>query len=359
MSIKTIGKLYSVDGDLLARQYKRHISGFEDWELRDTAEEYVLFPENIVTHLSIDETCLSYDELYTIVTNKAFKGKKGSLVAMVKGTKAEVVIGVLRKISAGKRSLVKEETLDLSLSMQLIVKRSFPCTIQVSDRFHMQKLLGEALEEIRIKYRWEAIETENERIKLVRSQKRQYIPKTYENGETRRQLLARSKHLLQMHCSKWTDVQQKRGEVLFRLYPDIKECYDRYLELVQIYNLRINDRPTLMTKLARWYDRVYKMKLKCFNTVLQTLMNNYQTILNYFDNRSTNASAESFNAKVKAFRSQFRGVRDIPLFIFRLAKIFAKCRAPQLANTPASSSKHAARATPKGLAPPALCLSCP
>ena len=119
------------------------------------------------------------------------------------------------------------------------------------------------------------------------------------------------------------EVQQKRAEVLFRLYPDIKECYDRYLELVQIYNLRINDRPTLMTKLARWYDRVYKMKLKCFNTVLQTFMNNYQTILNYFDNRSTNASAESFNAKVKAFRAQFRGVRDIPFFIFRLAKIFA------------------------------------
>ena len=118
-------------------------------------------------------------------------------------------------------------------------------------------------------------------------------------------------------------MQHKRTDVLFRLYPDIKECYDRYLELVQIYNLKIDHRPTLMTKLAKWYDRVYKMKLKCFNTVLQTFMNNYQTILNYFDNRSTNASAESFNAKVKAFRAQFRGVRDIPFFIFRLAKIFA------------------------------------
>jgi hypothetical protein len=39
-------------------------------------------------------------------------------------------------------------------------------------------------------------------------------------------------------------------------------------------------------------------------------MNHYQTILNYFDNRSTNASAESFNAN-KAFRSQFRGVRNM------------------------------------------------
>lgn len=323
MSIKTIGELYNVDGDLLARQYKHHISGFEDWEYHDTAEEYVLFPENMGTHLSIDESCLSHDELYTIVTNKAFKGRKGSLVAMIRGTKAEVVIEVLKKISAGKRSQVKEVTLDLSPSMQLIVKRAFPCAIQVSDRFHVQKLLGEALEEIRIKHRWEVIEQENERIKLERSQKRQYVPKTYDNGETRRQILARSKHLLLMHKSKWTEVQIKRAEVLFKLYPDIKDCYDRYLELVDIYNLQTNHRPTLMTKLARWYDRVWKMGLKCFNTVLQTFMNNYQTILNYFDNRSTNASAESFNAKVKAFRSQFRGVRDISFFIFRLAKIFA------------------------------------
>ena len=65
------------------------------------------------------------------------------------------------------------------------------------------------------------------------------------------------------------------------------------------------------------------MKSKCFHIVLDTFKENYLTIMNYFDNRSTNASAESFNAKVKAFRNQFRGVRDISFFIFRLAKIFA------------------------------------
>ncbi|WP_367998021.1 transposase, partial [Butyricimonas virosa] len=46
-------------------------------------------------------------------------------------------------------------------------------------------------------------------------------------------------------------------------------------------------------------------------------------ILNFFNNRSTNASAESFNAKLKAFRAQFRGVLDIKFFLFRVAKIFA------------------------------------
>ena len=42
------------------------------------------------------------------------------------------------------------------------------------------------------------------------------------------------------------------------------------------------------------------------------MQNNYATIANYFENRLTNASEESFNAKVKAFRNQFRGVSDIP-----------------------------------------------
>jgi len=45
-------------------------------------------------------------------------------------------------------------------------------------------------------------------------------------------------------------------------------------------------------------------------------------ILNYFVNRSTNASAEPLNAKIKDFRAQLRGVIDKKFFIFRLVKIF-------------------------------------
>ena len=51
---------------------------------------------------------------------------------------------------------------------------------------------------------------------------------------------------------------------------------------------------------------------------------NYIDILNFFDNRSTNASAESFNAKIKNFRAQLRGISDIKYFLFRLQKIYAQ-----------------------------------
>ncbi|MDP4210325.1 MAG: transposase [Bacteroidota bacterium] len=49
----------------------------------------------------------------------------------------------------------------------------------------------------------------------------------------------------------------------------------------------------------------------------------YLNILNYFDHRSTNASAKSFNAKIKVFRATFRGVGNVCFFLFRLANTYA------------------------------------
>ncbi|WP_449756579.1 transposase [Flavobacterium xueshanense] len=78
-----------------------------------------------------------------------------------------------------------------------------------------------------------------------------------------------------------------------------------------------------LSRLAKWHEKVNQSGIKSFNTISRSIMNHYHTILNYFDNRSTNASAESFNAKIKAFRSQFRGVRNIEFFLFRLTNIYS------------------------------------
>ena len=45
-------------------------------------------------------------------------------------------------------------------------------------------------------------------------------------------------------------------------------------------------------------------------------------VLNYFNNRSTNASAESLNSKMKGFRAQVRGVADLTFFMYRMMMIF-------------------------------------
>ena len=85
------------------------------------AGDWLLFDENLGESLSIDETCLSSGEVYTFLTNKACKGGRGTLGAVVSGTKAEDVIRVLEKIDLSKRKTVKEITLDLSSSMMIIL----------------------------------------------------------------------------------------------------------------------------------------------------------------------------------------------------------------------------------------------
>ncbi|SHJ92357.1 transposase, partial [Aequorivita viscosa] len=83
------------------------------------------------------------------------------------------------------------------------------------------------------------------------------------------------------------------------------------------------DKTSALIRLAKWYEKVRQATFKSFNTIARTMSIHYMNILNYFDNRSTNASAESFNAKIKAFRAQFRGVRNVDFFLFRLTTIFA------------------------------------
>lgn len=273
-------------------------------------------------YLSIDETALSKGELYTIITNKKAKGKKGAIVAILSGTKAEPIITQLLKIPKSLRDTVKEITLDMAHSMKIIVKKCFPKAIQVTDRFHVQKLALEALQDIRIKHRWEAIDQENKQIKQAKSRQAEYQLETFENGDTRKQLLARSRYLLYKAPNNWTQNQYIRSKILFKQYPDIKKAYDLVQGLRNIFNTATSIQ-TAYTKLAHWYKNVEQTGFKAFNTIANTITINYKSILNYFINRSTNASAESFNAKIKAFRAQFRGVRNIEFFLFRLTKIFA------------------------------------
>ena len=319
----TIARFYGLNGKKLQRQFKDYLSDFKQWKEKSHAKDWLLFPENIGRHLSIDEVALSKGELYTIVTNKKAKGKAGSIVAIIAGTKAEQVIEHLLKIPSNKRNKVKEITLDMANSMKLIAKKCFPKATQVTDRFHVQKLALDALQDIRIKYRWEAIDKENNAIKEAKNNNKTYIPETFTNGDTLKQLLARSRYLLYKATSDWTQKQQQRANILFENYPDIKKAYDICQKLRNLFNNKTISKQLAYTKLAHWFKEVEDSGFKAFNTVANSIALNYQSILNYFDNRSTNASAESFNAKIKAFRAQFRGVRNVEFFLYRLTQIFA------------------------------------
>ena len=207
-------------------------------------------------------------------------------------------------------------------TMERIARLSFTKAKLVTDRFHVQKLAFDGVQELRIKCRWEAIEQENNEMQLAKEVNKKYVPDVLENGDTLKQLLARSRYLLFKHENKWSPSQNLRATILFERYPEIKKAYDLSMELGRIYHTT-KDKGVAFTRLAKWYDKVEKVNFKSFNTIAKSIQEHYLTILNYFDNRSTNASAEAFNAKIKAFRAAFRGVKDVRFFLFRLANIYA------------------------------------
>jgi transposase len=66
-----------------------------------------------------------------------------------------------------------------------------------------------------------------------------------------------------------------------------------------------------------------ELKIDKLNTAIHSLEYLIKEIPNFFNNRNTNANAESFNAKIKNFRANLSGVTDVKFFLFRLEKLFA------------------------------------
>lgn len=274
------------------------------------------------TRLSIDETALSNGELYTIITNKAAKGKKGALVAIIKGTKEKTVAEALERIPFRERVKVEEVTLDMSIAMKWIVRSAFPNAAQIIDRFHVQQLVTEALQEMRIKLRWEAIAEENDAIAEAKRKNLTYKPPGYSNGDSKKQLLARSRYMLFKSSSKWTESQKERAGILFEEFPELEEAYKLSMQFRSFYEHSTTGAEA-KTRLDDWYQKVEEKGFKSFSTAAESIKAHETNILYYFPGRSTNASAESFNAKLKGFRALVRGVTDKKFFLFRIAKLYA------------------------------------
>ena len=307
---------------MFERQYRNHLSGYRQWDQLSHAKDWLLFPKNMGTYIGIDEVALSQGELYTIIINKEAHGKRGSIIAIIHGTDAQTVCSVLLQMTRKRRFQAREITMDMAPNMELIAKTCFPAAKRVIDRFHVQKLAYDAVQEMRIKARWEALDREAIEIHLAKAKGEKYIAPVFENGDSLKQLLARSRYLLFKKESLWTYSQKQRAKILFREYPSIKKAYYLTMQLGLIYH-QTKHADVALTKFARWYDQVDRSGFLSFGTIVRTIQTHYLEIVNFFHNRSTNAAVESFNAKIKAFRRVFRGVKDKAFFLFRLCKLYA------------------------------------
>lgn len=75
--------------------------------------------------------------------------------------------------------------------------------------------------------------------------------------------------------------------------------------------------------MAKWYNKVEEAGFHSFKFIAATFYEHHDEILNFYNNRSSNAMTECFNSKIKLFRANLRGVIDKKFFLFRIANIYA------------------------------------
>ena len=124
-----------------------------------------------------------------------------------------------------------------------------------------------------------------------------------------------------MSREKWSAMQEKRAKILFELYPKLEEAYNLINSLRSIFRNKKLTKETAKEKFGEWYEKVATCTLREIKSIRDTIKFYEDEILNYFIERQTNASAESLNSKIKCFRAQVKGVRDIPFFMFRLSTV--------------------------------------
>lgn len=350
VTASSVAKFYQLKGSTLERYYKNHLSDFSSWDQKEHAQDWVLLAQNIGERCCIDETMLA-DEVYTILSNKDGHCRKGTVIAIVKGTKAQTVAAIINKIPESERAGVKEITMDFSDSMYSIAKLCFPNADIVIDCFHIVQRLCDALDEMRLRFKRLAVtQTRKEECEFNRNEerkakqrlyyrsrhkkrpgekrgrkplrKKKFKPTELSNGDTKVELLTRARYVLPKSGEKWGENQKKRAKLLFELYPKLEEVYSLVCKVRCIFKNKSLTKQEAKGKLHEWYDEVAACTVREIKSARDCIKSKEDEVLNYFTNRSTNAAAESLNSKMKGFKAQLHGVADVPFFMYRLCMVF-------------------------------------
>ena len=347
-----------IDGKKIYRWYKEVLSHFTDQEEQLKLHKYDLVlstaldpktgkiptiavpifkQENFGENMAIDDKNIG-GEGYTILSNK----ETGKIAILAQATQASLLTKIIEKIPVSVRYSVRTITKDLAEGYDWIARTLFLNATRIADKFHVLKLGFTALQDVRVRYRQQVLTEERMQREERKAQEREQKAaceligkkykklsdkpvkaKTYENGDTKKELLARSRYLLFAFKEKWTESQRKRAEILFHEFPEIAKAYNQMVHFRNFYQINIGDIQTANKKLKEWYEEVSKEGIEEMINFTSTVAHHEGSILNYFKTGQTNAFAESLNSQIQRFVQNNQGTNDRNFFHFRMKGYFS------------------------------------
>ena len=179
---------------------------------------------------------------------------------------------------------IKNICADMSPAFRSGIQKYFPEAELTYDKFHVIKLMNEALDKVR------------------RSEQ------SYQN------VLKNSRYVWLHNPKNLTVKQSKTLENLSCMNLKTGRAYRIKLSLQDIYN-NVSGKDNAYILLKKWYGWAFRSRLEPVREFARTVKNNWAGIINYFDTNLTNGVLEGMNSIVQLARNRARGYRNVDTFI--------------------------------------------
>lgn len=235
-----------------------------------------------VTRLGFDETSSRKGHDYITIgvdmdTKRLLQAEPG------KGQEAIVAIQRYLASQEVKPEQVVEVSMDMSPAFMAGAAKAFPKAKITFDRFHVVKLLNEAMDTVR--------KLEQRESKALKGHKYTFL-------------------------KDWDRLSDKRRLELVNLmdeYPTLGEAY----RLKALFNdlWEMPNTPAACAHLAAWTEEVQRSGIQPFMQFAKTVKAHWNGIVRFIESRLTNGLLEGINHKIQLAKRRARGYRNIQNFI--------------------------------------------
>jgi len=222
-----------------------------------------------------------YRDFITLVSNV----DTGNLLEVIDSHRQEEIIEVLKQQPLELRARVREVSVDMWAGFPKIIAEVFPKAAVVFDRFHVMKLVNEALN------------------KLWLAQAQVFYPKRF---------------LLLKNSPDLTEAETEQLAQLLNQSACLTIAYEMKEEFREIYETSQTVQSGL-NRMKKWLAQAQVFYPKA----VQTIRDHLEGICNYFISRTTSGVMEGINNKAKLIMRQGYGFTDFDNFRDRLLASFS------------------------------------
>ncbi len=235
-----------------------------------------------ITQLGIDETSTRKGHHYVTL---GVDMDAGRVIHVTEGKGKETLQSIRQHLESKgvDPQQIRQASLDLSPSFIAGVKESFPAAQITFDRFHVVKLLNEAMDKVR--------KAERKEHEALKGHKYTFLKNPDHLSETKQKELAK----------------------IIQLYPTLGEAYRLKLLFNDLWTMP--DKPAAHAFLEQWCAEVEAAKIPAFLKFAKTVRAHWHGVVHFVESRLSNGILEGINHKVQLAKRRARGFRNLDNFI--------------------------------------------